>query len=412
MPMNKSSKKASKLITPEEAAFSVVRRLSRKGYLALYAGGCVRDKLLGIEPKDYDVATDALPQDVCDLFGKTITVGAKFGVVVVMIGRVSVEVATFRTDTGYIDGRRPESVRFADAREDALRRDFTVNGMFENPLTDEIIDYVGGRDDLQKKIIRTIGEATLRFGEDYLRMLRAVRFAAQLDFDIEPQTWHAIKRFSNRITEISIERISQELEAVFISKNPARGVDLLFKAGLGNEIFPEMPLEEIDKGLSVLSWLGGGLGMPLALASMFAGVDRKKACKYLKKLRLSNKRYSHTLWLLENFKDLASCELELFRLKELYVCSEYQMLVMLSEAWLVATGGDRGCFERNRKICEGFDCEKVIPEPLLNGVEIINAGCPKGPRVGKILKKLRKLQLEEIINNKSQAIEWLKSQID
>ncbi|AQQ71768.1 CCA-adding enzyme [Limihaloglobus sulfuriphilus] len=411
MPMKNNSQTTRKLITPEDAAFSVVRRLNRKGYLALYAGGCVRDKLLGIEPKDYDVATDALPGDVCDLFGRTITVGAKFGVVVVMTGRQAVETATFRTDQGYIDGRRPESVKFTDAREDALRRDFTVNGMFENPLTDEIIDYVGGRKDLQNRIIRTIGNPRHRFDEDYLRMLRAVRFAAQLDFEIEPQTWQAIKRYSDRINNISIERVCQELESIFVSGNPSRGIDLLFESGLGCEIFQGMDKPEIETGISVLSELGGGLGMPLGLAAVFVAAQREKTCKYLKKLKLSNKRYSHALWMLENFKDFASEKIELSRLKELYACSEYQMLVMLSEAWLRATGGDMNGFEKNRSICSGFDRENVIPEPLLTGDDVIHAGCPKGPTVGRILKELKKLQLEEIINTKEQAEEWLKTQV-
>ena len=183
-------------------ALKIVRRLRKEGYQALFAGGCVRDHLLGRAAKDYDVVTDARPDQIVPLFGKTLKIGVQFGVIMVILDGRQVEVATFRTEGGYADGRHPGHVEFVSAKEDAARRDFTVNGMFYDPIAGEVHDFVGGRDDLEKKILRTIGDPRQRFGEDYLRLLRAVRFSVQLDFSIEGQTWEAIREYSGRILSL------------------------------------------------------------------------------------------------------------------------------------------------------------------------------------------------------------------
>ncbi|HEX7576790.1 MAG TPA: CCA tRNA nucleotidyltransferase, partial [Verrucomicrobiae bacterium] len=196
---------------PRETAKEIAQRLNAAGFQAFWVGGCVRDFLLGREPQDFDIATDAKPEQVEKLFRKTIPVGKKFGVVIVVEGKQQFQVATFRAEADYQDGRRPEKVVFASAEADALRRDFTVNGLFYDPLTEKIHDWVGGEKDLRAKIIRTIGSPEERFAEDHLRLLRAVRFAAQLDFEIEPETFAAIQSLAPKIKLISAERIRDEL---------------------------------------------------------------------------------------------------------------------------------------------------------------------------------------------------------
>ncbi|MGH7200793.1 MAG: CCA tRNA nucleotidyltransferase, partial [Planctomycetaceae bacterium] len=199
-----------------EFALEVVRRLREAGHQALWAGGCVRDLLLGREPQDYDVATDAVPETVRDLFGRrrTLAVGASFGVIIVRGPQSEVEVATFRTDLGYSDGRRPDAVAFSTPQEDAQRRDFTINGMFYDPIAERIIDYVGGEEDLKRRIIRAIGRPEDRMAEDKLRMLRAVRFAARFDFAIDPATLTAIQQQARELVIVSAERIAAEMRHI------------------------------------------------------------------------------------------------------------------------------------------------------------------------------------------------------
>jgi poly(A) polymerase len=209
----------------EQTAREIVRKLRTAGHVAYYAGGCVRDLLTGAAPKDIDIATDARPEVVQKLFSRTYAVGAHFGVIVVLENDLQFEVATFRSDGAYIDGRHPVEVHFATAEEDAARRDFTINGMFFDPEKQEVIDFVGGRADLERRLIRAIGESAQRFAEDRLRMLRAVRFATVLGFEIDPATWEAIVASASSIVQISAERIRDELVKIFLSPNrvgPAR----------------------------------------------------------------------------------------------------------------------------------------------------------------------------------------------
>ncbi|MGH7163834.1 MAG: CCA tRNA nucleotidyltransferase, partial [Planctomycetota bacterium] len=223
-----------------EFATGIALALRDAGHSALLAGGCVRDRLRGVAPKDYDVATSARPEEVQAIFPKTVAVGAAFGVVVVVEGDLRVEVATFREDVGVADGRHPASIRFADARADALRRDFTVNGLFEDPATGEVLDFVGGREDLEARVVRTIGDPATRFREDRLRMLRAVRFGVQLDFRIEPATAAALRAMADGIAGVSAERIREELCRILLSGRGGRGLGLLHEAGLLRAILPEI----------------------------------------------------------------------------------------------------------------------------------------------------------------------------
>src|SRR5205085_830344 len=224
----------------EQSAREIVRRLRAAGHVAYYAGGCVRDLLSGQPAKDFDVATDARPEVVQKIFPRTYAGGAHFGVIVVLENGFQFEVATFRSDDVYLDGRRPREVHFSSPEQDAERRDFTINGMFFDPAKNEVIDFVGGQNDLKVKLIRAIGDPAQRFAEDRLRMLRAIRFATVLEFEIEKETRSALQQNSASITEISAERIRDELVRVFLSPQRLRGWDLLDQSGLLRAILPEI----------------------------------------------------------------------------------------------------------------------------------------------------------------------------
>ncbi|MGA0111796.1 MAG: CCA tRNA nucleotidyltransferase, partial [Chthoniobacterales bacterium] len=222
------------------AATDIARRLQQAGHTAYFAGGCVRDELLGLDPHDYDIATSAKPDEVQKLFPHTQAVGAHFGVILVMEHGRAFEVATFRSDHEYIDGRRPEMVTFSTPEEDAARRDFTINGMFHDPVAGRFIDFVGGREDLKSKLLRAIGDPAARFREDKLRLLRAVRFAARFGYEIDPATWDALRAHAADIHAVSAERIREELVKILAHPSRVRGFDLLDQSGLLKEILPEI----------------------------------------------------------------------------------------------------------------------------------------------------------------------------
>jgi poly(A) polymerase len=233
-------------MTLRQAAEKAVRVLRDGGHTALFAGGCVRDMLLGAEPKDIDIATDAPPERVMALFRRTRAVGAKFGVVMTRIGRHEFEIATFRTESDYADHRRPDAVTFSTADEDAKRRDFTINGMFYDPLGEEVIDYVGGRADVDARLVRAIGDPNERLEEDHLRMLRAVRFAARLGFAIEAETYAAVQRHADRIRTISAERVRQELEQILTHPTRQRGWELVHASGLSAHLVEGVTWSDIE----------------------------------------------------------------------------------------------------------------------------------------------------------------------
>ncbi|MEI8341277.1 MAG: CCA tRNA nucleotidyltransferase, partial [Verrucomicrobiota bacterium] len=224
----------------EPVARTVVERLQKEGFIAFYAGGCVRDMLRNAEPADYDIATNARPEQVQAIFPRTVAVGAHFGVVCVLDSGMEFQVATFRADGIYIDGRHPDSVTFSTPEQDALRRDFTVNGMFYDPVRKEVIDFVNGRADLNAKILRAIGNPSDRFSEDRLRMLRAVRFATTLGYSIEQETWRALTTQASEIHDVSAERIREELVRLFLAPDRLHGFDLLDASGLMKEVLPEV----------------------------------------------------------------------------------------------------------------------------------------------------------------------------
>ena len=391
------------------AALEVVKTINASGYLALYAGGCVRDMLLGTEPKDYDIATNAAPDIVSEMFPRTVEVGAQFGVIMVMVKSEQIEVATFRSESGYVDGRRPGKIEFTDAKEDALRRDFTINGMFYNPLNEEILDYVGGQIDLEKKCIRTIGEPKHRFSEDYLRMLRAVRFAAQLDFEIDSKTWQEVKLQSHKISQISGERIASELKRAFESCSRARGISLFVESGLAQTVFPEISEESLACGAGVVSRLTGDVNLALGLAALLSNCSKADAIGHISSLKLSRKNCADIKWLLYNKDALVEDEISLGELKVLLANENFWKLFHLQLALCdenVANSKKLAEIKQRANSLEGCD---LTPTPFLDGHEIMALGIEKGPQLGKIFQELHMKQLNEEISSKSQAIEWVEN---
>ncbi|HZA37943.1 MAG TPA: CCA tRNA nucleotidyltransferase, partial [Candidatus Baltobacteraceae bacterium] len=272
----------------EKTAREIAARLRENGHIAYFAGGCVRDIVRGETPKDFDIATDAKPETVQKLFPRTYAVGAHFGVIIVLENGFQFEVATFRSDEAYIDGRHPSAVHFSSPEEDAKRRDFTINGMFYDPVADEVIDFVGGRADIEAKLVRAIGDPDQRFAEDRLRMLRAVRFATVLDYTIDKQTWDALIANAISINQISAERIRDELVRIFLSPNRVRGWDLLDASGLMRAILPELnrmkgvlqpeqfhPEGDVFKHTRLmLQFLPGKVSVPLVFAVLLHDVAK------------------------------------------------------------------------------------------------------------------------------------------
>jgi poly(A) polymerase len=391
-----------------QAAIEVIRRLQSNGFQALLAGGCVRDMLLGRPPKDYDVATDARPDDVMRLFERTLKVGAKFGVVIVLLHHRQVEVATFRCDTTYSDGRHPDTVIFADAAHDASRRDFTINGMFYDPVGDRVIDYVEGRRDLGLAIIRTIGNADERFGEDYLRMLRAIRFATQLSFSIEAETFAAIQRNAHAITRISGERIATELEAILVHPNRAGGVSRLFESGLADAVFPGLPPDHGLHAAAVLGRLRRCVSFALAAAAFFTGVAVEQAMTLCGILKLSRDNHKHIHFLLSHRTRLLDDSMLLSQLKKLLAQPYFWDLYELERA-TQKTAGDKKALSslaRLRRRIASLRGVEVKPKPLLDGHDLMRLGAVSGPALGQLAEELYVAQLEGHVQTPDEARQW------
>jgi len=396
-------------MTSREAAIKVVRVLRRRGFEALLAGGCVRDMLLGRRASDYDVATDAQPQDVVELFRRTLKVGAKFGVVIVLIEGQNVEVATFRTDADYADGRHPKAVTFAGAVEDAGRRDFTINGMFFDPVKGEVIDYVGGQADLKRKIVRTIGRPEERFAEDHLRMLRAVRFSTQLGFAIDKATFAAICDNAVGIKRISGERIATELEGILAGPNRSAGVSMLIESGLAEQIFSGFVKWEADFAVGVLGQLPNKISFTLGLAGFFAGCGTKFALGKLNVLRLSRKQSKHIEFLLANRGRLLDELMPLAQLKSILAEPYFEDLYELQKAIQKARYGGRksiaALIALSRRIKALGDVE-LRPKPLLDGHDLIRLGAAPGPALGQLAQEMYVAQLEGELRTANQAEQW------
>jgi poly(A) polymerase len=433
-------------ITPmEETARAVAARLRERGHVAYFAGGSVRDLLRGETPKDIDVATDAKPEAVQQIFPRTYAVGAHFGVIVVVENGFQFEVATFRADDAYVDGRRPVAVHFSSPEEDAERRDFTINGMFYDPAAEQVIDFVGGQGDMKAKLIRAIGDPAQRFAEDRLRMLRAVRFATVLDYEIDSATWDALAAQAGKITEISAERIREELGRIFMSPDRVRGWDLLDSSGLLRAVLPEL---EPMKGCAqpeqfhpegdvfqhtrlMLGLLPEQVSLPLVFSVLlhdvgkpatssvdetgrirFNGHDRLGAemtAQIMERLRFSRAEIDATVEMVRQhmvFKDVP--KMRVAKLKRFMARPTFADELELHRVDCESSHGMLENYEFLKEKREEFANEPIIPPPLVNGDDLIALGLKPGPRFGEILEAVETRQLEGMLGTRQEALDWVK----
>jgi poly(A) polymerase len=432
-------------MTEREFAIDVVRNLRDAGFQALWAGGCVRDQLLGLEAHDYDVATDARPEDVRRLFRRSVAVGASFGVIEVLGPKIDgetvhVQVATFRTEGAYSDGRRPdpEHIAFCSAEEDAKRRDFTINGMFFDPLDDQVIDYVGGRADLGAKVLRAIGDPVQRLGEDKLRLLRAVRITARFDLTIEPATAAAIKAMADQVTVVSAERISDELRKMLVHSRRVRALNLLWELGLVKPLLPELvPMKGLPQGppaapagdlwdhvMAVLDRLESP-SFALALGTLLHDVGKPRtigrtperytfyhhehvgrdmADEIGLRLKLSNADRERVTWLVEKHQYLADArQMKTSKLKTILAHPGIQELLALHRADALATGKNTDHVDYCEQLLKEWSAEDLNPPRLLTGHDLIRRGLKQGPRFKEILDHVWEAQLEGQIRTTPEA---------
>ena len=403
-----------------EFALQVARQLRSAGYEAFWAGGCVRDQLLGLTPKDYDIATSARPEQVRELFGKrrTLAIGAAFGVIAVQSQRCDpIEVATFRSDGAYVDGRRPESVVYTTAEEDAQRRDFTINGMFFDPIEEQVIDFVGGEVDLKQGIVRAIGDPSSRFAEDKLRLLRAVRFATTFGFRIEERTLAAIRTMASEVTVISAERIGMELRRMLVHPARSAAVELLRETGLLDALLPELvalPKDPAWSGtLEYLERLKTD-SLPVALALLLVQLNGPLQTREIgRRFRFTNKEIDRAAWLVEMLPSVRdACELMWPTLQRSLVHQGASDLLSLGEA---VFGADHpGVVECYRRMA--LPTEQLNPEPLVGGDELVAHGLRPGPHFAELLDYLRDEQLEGRLSTASEAMamadQWIREHQD
>ena len=429
------------IMTEREFAISVVQRLQEAGFQALWAGGCVRDEVLELVPLDYDIATDARPEEVRKLFRRTVEVGASFGVAEVLGPKpLKVEVATFRADVSYSDGRHPDAVVFSSAHEDALRRDFTINGMFFDPVKNELIDYVGGQEDLRARVLRAIGTPELRFNEDKLRMLRAVRIATRFDLTVEKATADAIRKMAGQITVVSAERIAKEMRQFLVHPRRAQGMQLMGDLGLVEPILPELiPMKGLPQGppsaptgdlwnhvLSVLEKLGPEASFPLAMAALLHDVGKPRtvgrtpdkytfyyhehvgarlADEIALRLRLSNDERERIVWLVEKHQILADArKMRQSKLKALLIHPGIAELLALHRADALAWGRSTEHVGFCESLLKEWTEADLNPPPLLTGDDLIRHGLEPSPKFKQLLDAVREAQLEGTIKTKQEAL--------
>ena len=431
----------------ESVARKIVRRLREAGHQALFAGGCVRDSLMGKTPHDFDIATSARPQQVQALFPRTIAVGAQFGVILVVEEGRDYQVAMFRSDGTYLDGRHPRSVSFTTPEGDARRRDFTINGLFYDPIEGKVLDFVGGREDLETRTLRAIGNPAERFAEDRLRLLRAVRFATVLDFTIEPDTWNALCAAVETIHDVSAERIRDELVKIFASPQRLRGFDLLDASGLMEELLPEIePLRGCEQPpdfhpegdvfvhtrlmlallpkdasvLLVLATLFHDLGKPPTMERdqtgriRFSGhesVSAQMTEKIMRRLRFSNEEIEATTAVVQNhmvFKDVQNMRVS--RLKRFLARPTVDDELELHRVDCLASHGNLDNYEFLRRRSEDLANEPLIPPPLVTGHDLIALGWKPGPKFKAVLDAVQVRQLEGILRTREEAITWVEKE--
>jgi poly(A) polymerase len=429
-----------------EIAIKIVRRLREAGHVAYFAGGCVRDMVRGVEPHDFDVATSATPEQIQNIFPRTVGVGAAFGVVLVLEGDQQFEVATFRCDEAYLDGRRPSGVHFGTPEEDAQRRDFTVNGMFFDPLGSKLIDFVGGEPDIERRIVRTIGEARHRFTEDKLRLLRCIRFATSLGYEIEPVTFATVREMASQIGVVSAERIRDELTKIFTRANPGRGLVLLEESGLLREVLPEaaamkgveQPAEFHPEGdvfehtKLMLDAMPAVPSLTLAWAVLLHDVGKpptfrvaerirfdehdvvgaKMSEEILRRLRFSNEEIERiVLCVAEHMRFRHVQEMRPAKVKRLLARPTFAEELELHRLDCIASHGSIENVEFLLKKAKEMPPEVVKPKPLVDGRDLLAMGFTPGKLVGAVLKEIEELQLEERLESREAALAYARDRL-
>lgn len=425
----------------------IIGCLTQEGFEAYFVGGCVRDFVRGVSPDDYDIATSALPDQVINLFERTADVGAQFGVVLVIEGGHSFEVATFRSDDVYEDGRRPSQVRFSSAREDVLRRDFTINGLLMDDRTGEIIDYVDGRADIEKRIIRAIGDPVFRFNEDYLRMLRAVRFAANLDFSLDAATKDAIARQAAKISQVSAERVQEELNKILTRGGVRRGLEIMAETGILKHILPEVDAmrgveqsphfhpegdvwrhtmimldilsaenkKEVDLALAWGALLHD-VGKPVSRTedengAHFYGhvkLGESIADALMRRLRFSRSNRETILDLIHHHMDFMNVrKMRPASLKRFLRMSNFSLHLQLHRLDCLASNGILDNYYFCLDQIQNLEPAQLHPPRLLTGDDLLAIGFTPGRLIGDILLALEEEQLENRVHDRKEALEFV-----
>ena len=430
-------------MSAKEIALSIVRRLRAAGYESYLAGGCVRDMLLNKEPQDYDITTGAKPGEIAKIFPDTIPVGAQFGVILVVVDGTSFEVASFRHDGPYLDGRHPSQVRYGSLREDVLRRDFTINGMIYDPVDDAVIDLVNGQQDLQAGIIRAIGEPRARFEEDRLRMIRAVRFAASLDFNVEGKTLAALGELAATVTLVSWERIGDEITRILTEGGARRGFELLNDTGLLEAVLPEIAAmkgveqspdyhPEGDVFAHTLLLLGQlkaptetlaygcllhDVAKPVCVRregeriTFYGHMERgaEMAEAILQRLKRSRDTWERVSYLVRShLRHTQAPNMRLSTLKRFLGEDAIDELLELTRIDALAANGDLTHYNFCKAKLAELEEEDIHPEPLVRGRDLIALGLTPGPVFGQILAQVEEAQLGGELRGRQEAIEWVR----
>ncbi len=425
-----------------EGALHIHDILAAEGFRTYFAGGAVRDLLLNRRFDEIDIATAAPPDVVERLFPRTIGVGREFGVVVAVVGGTNYEIATFRAESGYTDGRRPDQVRFTHARQDALRRDFTVNALFLDPVTGKVIDYTNGRKDLDRGLIRTVRDPLLTFEEDKLRVLRAIRFACQLGFRIDGPTYDGVTRYAHRLSQISRERIRDELLKILCGPAPARGLSLLSDSGVLEEVLPEVfdmhgvmqppafhPEGDVFQHTRLMFSLVRNLSPTLALAVLFHDVGKpgtfafgdrirfdghaelgaRMAEEICRRLKLSGVQIQQVVRLVkDHLRFMHVRQMRESTLRRFLRTEGFEEHLELHRLDCLASHGDLSNYDFCREKLSELDREALAPPPLINGHDLIALGLEPGPLFSEILKQAEDLQLEGILTARDDALSWVR----
>ena len=363
--------------------------------------------VMAIEPADYDIATSARPEEIVEIFPRTEGIGAQFGVILVIYRGYPFEVATFRSDEAYVDGRRPTGVVFTDAKQDVLRRDFTINGLLYDPISKEVIDYVGGQADIQAKLVRAIGDPHDRFEEDKLRILRAVRFGARLGYQIEPRTWQAVVAMAPRIHQVSSERIREEVCRILTEGRAARGFRLMEESGLRREIFPEV--EWTGHIEASLRFLKPGALADFAMAVLLHHTVVSSAATIVERLKFSRAQMHHILALIGNLPQFSRVrQLSVAEIKRFFRLNRFEDHVELARIHLMADGKDLSDVNYVLGRLAAWTDKDIYPEPLITGDDLIAIGFPPGPVFKEILTIVEDAQLEGRLRNRSEALDFVK----